>query len=158
MKALETIMLAVMLTLALASVPAEAQEKSEGDKRLAEMMKATQAGERHRQLDVLAGSWDVVVTFKYGAGPERQGKASSEAKWILGGRFLHQEYKSESGQETLQFIGYDNQQKHFFEIKMDNKDTGVLYTEGAISEDEKVITNYGDRTDPMTGETRNCAQ
>ena len=36
---------------------------------------------------------------------------------------------------------------------MDNMDTGVLHTEGSISADEKVITNIGERTDPLTGKT-----
>ena len=154
MEALVKITLAVTLALAATFIPSYAQEKGEREKKVAEMMQATQPGKRHKQLDVLAGSWDVVVKFKYGSGSERQGKASSEAKWILGGRFLQQEYKSESGQVTLQFMGYDNQKKKFFEVKMDNMDTGVLYTEGTISEDGKVIINVGDRTDPMTGETR----
>ena len=151
MKALAKIILVSTFVLVVALVPSYAQEKRE---KMAEMMKATQPGERHKQLDILAGGWDVVVRFKYGPGPERQGKASSEAKWILGGRFLQQEYQSETGQVTLQFIGYDNQKRKFFEIKMDNMDTGVLYTEGTISDDGKVITNVGDRTDPMTGDTR----
>lgn len=154
MKARGKIILVVPLALVATLVPSFAQEKAERDKKMAEMMQNTQPGARHKQLDVLAGSWDVVVRFKYGLGPERQGKATSEAKWILGNRFLQQEYKSESGQVTLQFVGYDNQKKKFFEVKMDNMDTGVLYTEGAISEDGKIITNLGDRTDPMTGETR----
>lgn len=55
---------------------------------------------------------------------------------------------------TLQFLGYDNQKKKFFEVKMDNMDTGVLYTEGTMSDDRKVITNVGIRTDPLTGESR----
>ena len=55
---------------------------------------------------------------------------------------------------TLQFIGYDNQKKKFFEVKMDNMDTGVLFTEGTVSEDGKVISNAGNRTDPVTGETK----
>lgn len=154
MKAPVKTMLAGALALVAAFLSSYAQEKGEKDKMMAEMLKATQPGERHKQLDGLAGSWDVVVRFKYGPGPERQGKASSEAKWILGGRFLQQDYQSESGQVTLQFVGYDNQKKQFLEVKMDNMDTGVLYTEGTISEDGKVITKVGNRTDPMTGETR----
>jgi hypothetical protein len=75
-----------------------------------------------------------------------------EAKWILGGRFLQQDYQS-PGLNVLQFLGYDNQKKKFFEIKMDNMDTGVLRTEGSISADGKVITNIGERTDPVSGQT-----
>ena len=153
MKPLVRTVLALIITLVTASLPLYAQGKSERDEKMARMMQATQPGEHHKQLDALAGSWDVAVRFKYGPGPERQGKASSEAKWILGGRFLQQEYQSESGQVTLQFVGYDNQKKKFFVIKMDNMDTGVLYTEGTMLADAKVIIYSGDRTDPMTGET-----
>lgn len=143
--------LAVTLFLLSNFFPLSAQDKTEMDKKMAEMLKATQPGEQHKHLDVLVGSWDVVVKFKYGPGPERQGKASSEAVWILGGRFVQQEYKSQSGQVTLQFVGYDNQKKKFFEVKMDNMDTGLLYTEGTASDDRKIVTNVGERTDPMTG-------
>lgn len=149
----EMILLTTIVLMA-AFVPSFAQEQSQRDKKMAEMMNATQPSEHHKRLDSLAGSWDVVVRFKYGSGPEREGKASSEAKWILGGRFIQQEYKSESGQVTLQFVGYDNQKKKFFEVKMDNMDTGVLLTEGTVSEDGKVISNAGNRTDPVTGETK----
>jgi hypothetical protein len=108
-------------------------------------------------LDSLAGSWDVATKFRYGPGPEREGKAKSESKWILDGRYLQQEYASEiAGRPfiTLQYLGYDNQKKKYFEIKMDNAETGVLHTEGTISPDEKTITNIGDRTDPMSGQSQ----
>jgi Protein of unknown function (DUF1579) len=149
-----TLKMMIVLALALDVAFVQSYAQQPEAKKMAEMMKATQPSERHKQLEPLAGSWDVLVRFKYGPGPERQGKAKSEAKWILGGRFLQQEYQSESGQVTLQFIGYDNQKKKFFEIKMDNMDTGVLYTEGTLSEDGKVITNVGERTDPVTGEKK----
>lgn len=154
MKTLFMIICAITLALAIVFAPVKAQQKDQKSKNMQEMLKATQPSERHKQLEVLAGSWDVLVRFKYGPGPEREGKASSQAKWILGDRFLQQEYQSESGQVTLQFQGYDNQKKKFFEVKMDNMDTGVLYTEGTISEDGKVITNVGIRTDPITGESK----
>ena len=153
MKPLLDLTLILLFALATTSIPSYTQEKNDREK-MAAMMRATQPGERHNKLDILAGSWDVVIKFKYGPGPERQSKASCTAKWILGRRFIQQEYKNESGQEVLQFIGYDNQKKKFFEVKMDNMDTGVLRTEGTISEDGMTITNVGDRTDPSTGDTR----
>jgi hypothetical protein len=113
----------------------------------------TQPGEHHKQLDSLAGSWNVAITFRLGNGPERHGSATCEARWILGGRFLEQQYKSDSGLEVRQFVGYDNQKKKFFEVKFDNSDTGVLHTEGTISDDGKRITNFGDRLDPVTGKS-----
>jgi hypothetical protein len=145
------IMMVITLLLLVFSLPVAAPQEKRQDR--AEMLKATQPGEHHKQLESLAGSWDVVVKFKYGPGPERQSKARCEAKWVLGGRFLQQEYENESGQRVLQFFGYDNQKKRFFISKMDNMDTGVLYTEGDISEDGKAITLVGNRTDPLSGKT-----
>ena len=144
-------MKALMLAIGAAALAISApQDQSQ---KIAEMYKMTQRGEHHAQLDGLAGNWSVAVTFKLGPGTEQKSKATSEAQWILGGRFLQQHYKSETGLEVWQFIGYDNQKKRFFEIKLDNMETGSLFTEGTISPDGKVITNYGDRLDPMSGKS-----
>ena len=54
------------------------QEKSsqlEPAKSMADMKKASKPGENHKQLDVLAGIWDVTIKYKLG-GVEREGKAS----------------------------------------------------------------------------------
>jgi uncharacterized protein DUF1579 len=112
-------------------------------------------GKEHRQLDPLVGKWDVVVRYTLG-GKEREGTAESEAKWVLDGRYLQQEYKSDfSGRPftVLQFLGYDQHKKRFFEIKMDSMDTGIMHNEGTISNDGKVLTCSGDRIDPTTGKT-----
>jgi Protein of unknown function (DUF1579) len=143
----------VLLMLTFGTLIVQSQERRTSEM---EGTNPTQPGKYHKLLGVLAGSWDVTVKFKYGSGPERENKANSEAKWVLGGRFLEQEYTADLGGMPLfitQYVGYDNQRKKFFEIKFDNMDTGVLHTEGAISDDEKVITNVGERTDPMTGKS-----
>jgi uncharacterized protein DUF1579 len=117
------------------------------------LMALTQPGEHHKQLGPLAGSWAVAVKFKFG-GREMVASATCESKWVLGGRFLEQDYKAASSGMPLdvkQYLGYDNQKKKFVEIKMDNMDTGVLHNEGTISADGKVITFLGERIDPLTG-------
>ncbi len=139
------------LALAVAVQSFASAAPQEQSREMAQKQKLLQPGVHHAELDRLAGSWTVAVTFKLGPGAEYQSTATSEAKWILGGRFLQQQYKNESGLEVLQFLGYDNQKERFFEIKMDNMETGLLRTEGAISPDGNVITNYGDRIDPLSG-------
>ena len=148
-----TLIVAATVVVVTGVTPSTAQDKPAMDKKMAEMMKNTEPGEQHKLLDMFVGNWDIVVRFRYGGGPEREGKAASAAKWILDGRFIQQDFTSQIGQVTLQFVGFDNQKKKFFEVKMDNRDTGVLYTEGTASADGKTITNVGIRTDPMTGET-----
>jgi hypothetical protein len=54
---------------------------------------------------------------------------------------------------VVQVLGYDANRKKFFELKLDNMDTGVMHNEGTISVDGKTLSMRGDRTDPMTGQT-----
>jgi hypothetical protein len=110
-------------------------------------------GPAHQRLGDLAGTWDVTIRYKLGD-KEHEGKASCEAKWILEGRFLQQDYKSNfqgKPYEVIQLLGYDSAAKKSIEIKLDNLSTGVMHNEGSISEDGKVITNLGKSLDPATG-------
>jgi hypothetical protein len=109
-------------------------------------------GAVHKQLDVLTGKWDVEVTYILN-GKENRGKAQCESRWVLDGRFLQQEYRSQLlGKPfvVLQHLGYDNQKNKTIEIKMDSLSTGVLHNEGSISKDGKVISNEGESLDPRT--------
>jgi hypothetical protein len=110
-------------------------------------------GALHKKMVGLAGSWEVDVTYVLNDG-ERKGTARCESHWILGGRFLQQEYSSNfMGKPftVLQLLGYDNQKKKTIELMMDNLSTSVLHNEGSISDDGKVITNEGESLDHQTG-------
>jgi hypothetical protein len=110
-------------------------------------------GPVHERLGDLAGSWDVKIRYNMGD-KEHEGTANCEAKWILDGRFLQQVYKSQfQGKpfEVVQLLGYDSVGKKSIEIKLDNLSTGVLHNEGSVSDDGKVITNFGKSIDPATG-------
>jgi len=116
-------------------------------------MKADEPGPIHQRLNELAGSWDVTVRYTMGD-KQHEGKATCEAKWILDGRFLQQEYHSRlqgKPYQVVQLLGFDNLRKKTLEIMMDNLGTGVLHNEGSISEDGKVITNLGETIDPVSG-------
>jgi hypothetical protein len=116
-------------------------------------VKTDMPGAIHQHLADLAGSWDVSTRYVIG-GKEHEGKASCEAKMILGGRFLQQDYSSRfQGQpyHVLQVWGYDNTRKKSIEIMMDTNGTGLIHNEGTVSEDGKVITNLGESLDPQSG-------
>jgi hypothetical protein len=81
------------LALAIAVQSFASAAPQEQSREMAEKQKLMQPGVQHAQLDRMAGSWTVAVTFKAGSGAEYQSTATSEAKWILGGRFLQQQYK-----------------------------------------------------------------
>ncbi|HWP30132.1 MAG TPA: DUF1579 family protein [Fimbriimonadales bacterium] len=113
------------------------------------MMEMGKPGKYHKILDSLAGDWDVVVKYKM-EGKEQEGKATLQSKWILDGRFLQQEYKSNfmgSPFTVIQILGYDNQNNEPFVFHINSMETGALHTKGKISEDGKVITTSGEFID-----------
>jgi hypothetical protein len=110
-------------------------------------------GPIHERLNNLAGNWDVAIQYKLGE-KTHNGTATCEARWILDGRFLKQDYNSKFGDKpfhVIQLLGYDTGRKKTIEIKLDNMSTGVMHNEGSISDDGKVITNVGESLDPATG-------
>ena len=130
--------------LILASSAAFAQD----DKKQSQADTPRMPGSVHKRLGELAGTWNVSIRYIIGD-KQHEGKATCEAKMILGGRFLQQEYSSRfQGQpfHVLQLLGYDNARKKSIEIMMDNLGTGVLHNEGTVSDDGKVITNSGEST------------
>jgi hypothetical protein len=110
-------------------------------------------GPVHKRLGELAGSWNVSVRYVIGD-KQQEGTATCEAKSILGGRFLQQDYTSNfQGQpfHVLQILGYDNARKKSIEIMLDTMGTSVLHNEGTVSDDGKVYTNSREPLDPQTG-------
>lgn len=119
----------------------------------AKAVKRDSPGPVHRRLNDLVGTWDVAIQYKLGD-KTYNGKATCEAKWILDGRFVQQEYKSRFQGEpfqVIQLLGYDNPKKKTVEIMIDSRSTGVRHNEGSISDDGKVITNFSEGRDPATG-------
>jgi Protein of unknown function (DUF1579) len=113
---------------------------------------ADEPGPVHKRLSNLAGTWDVALQYTFGE-KQHAGKATCEAKSILDGRFLQQDYHSRfQGKpfHVVQLLGYDNRRKKTIEIMMDNLGTGLLHNEGGISENAAVITNQGESVDPLT--------
>jgi hypothetical protein len=115
-------------------------------------VRSDEPGPVHNRLNRLVGNWDVALQYTLGD-KQHAGKATCEAKWILEGRFVQQDYQSRfQGKpfHVLQLLGYDNQRRKTIEIMMDNLGTGLMHNEGSISDDGKVISNLGEGLDPLT--------
>jgi hypothetical protein len=126
---------------------------AQDDKKQDQTARADAPGPVHKRLGELAGTWDVSTRYIFGD-KEREGKATCEAKMILGGRFLQQDYDSLfQGQpfHVLQLLGYDNARKKSIEIMMDTMGTGIRHNEGTVSVDGNVISNLGESIDPQSG-------
>ncbi len=146
----------------LVAAPAIAQEAKKGGDDEAAMMARWQAyatpGEGHAALKPIAGSWTATVKMwmQPGASPQ-ESAATSEAKWIMGGRYLQEDVKGSFGGMPFEgrgLTGYDNLKKKYVGTWVDNMGTGIETSEGAFDAATKTLTSISEGLDPMTGKTK----
>ncbi|WP_447970464.1 DUF1579 domain-containing protein [Nitrospira sp. M1] len=139
--------------------PAGAHEESMGPA-MKTMMDKWQAyatpNNNHEVLTPLVGTWRHVVKWwmKPGSVPEVS-KGTSEAKWLMGGRYLQHTAKGMSmGQpfEGIGFTGFDNKKRKYQTIWMDNMGTGMMTGEGTYDPGQKTLTDQGLYTDALKGQ------
>ncbi len=151
----------------LLAAPLIAQEKKSeqppaGEDETARMMEAwakiATPGEHHAHLKPLEGKW--TVTGKQRMSPEApwsDHNGACEARWVLGGRFLQQNYTGQAmipempEFEGLGIFGYDNAKQKYTCVWMDNYGTMTMTGEGTCDASGKVITLKFEFDDPFTG-------
>lgn len=131
-----------------------AQEKpSAPDPGMEAMMKAGTPGEPHRKLDAFAGAWNAKVSMWMAPGTEPAVmEGTSEARWVMGGRYLEQRFTgSFMGMpfEGLGYTGYDNVKKQYWGTWMDNMSTAMMLSTG--SSEGNTWTFTATMSDPLTG-------
>ena len=120
-----------------AAIAASQQEKPKG-----QALNPDVPGLVHKRLGDLAGTWDVTVRYIMGD-KENLGKATCEAKLILDGRFLQQDYTSRfQGQpyHVMQLLGYDNTRK-----EIDRDQAGQLRHRGLAHRGDRFRGRQGDQ-------------
>jgi hypothetical protein len=134
-----------------------ADDKKAADEKAAmeAMMRAATPGEPHKLLATMAGSWDISMkAWMDPSKPPEESKATSEAKMILGGRYLEEKITGSFG--GMEFLGqalqaYDNvQKKHIFAF-IDNFGTGISTADGKYDAEKKTISYNGEEIDPLSG-------
>ncbi len=158
------------VALALAAGQAMSQDKdggkpkipdpgSEMEKMMQAYAKAAEPGPNHKRLDPLAGNWNCLARFWEGpgGGPQHESKATYKRTWILGGRFLQDNYESQFMNKPFSgfgLMGYDNQKKHYVSLWTDTMSTGFMIMTGEADATGKVITLTGEMDDPVTGQLK----
>lgn len=126
---------------------------------MAKWMEAGTPREFHKKLDAFVGNWKGVSKYWMGPGQESQSSESTmTVTWVLGGRFLKQEYKGEvMGQpfEGMGLWGYDNLKKKYTASWADNMTTAIMTELGTCDASGKTFTLLGSHDDPMTGKAVN---
>jgi hypothetical protein len=150
---------AFALGVAAPSVPAQQQGEKKMNPEQQAMMeawtKAATPGEGHKMLEPTVGSWNVASTsWQSPGGPPEKGSGTSENSWILGGRFVRENFTGEFGGMKFQglgYTGYDNIKKKYVGTWMDSMGTAIMMMTGTADPSGKVFTMTGTMDDVMTG-------
>lgn len=115
--------------------------------------KAATPAEGHRRLEPLAGMFRTKTTMQMDpSAPPDVTEGTSEHKWVLGGRYLHQSYKGTSmGMpfEGIGYTGYDNVQKKYVGTWMDCFGTGLMNSIGVGKPTDNLMEFESEVIDPM---------
>jgi hypothetical protein len=152
--------LAVVIALALPGVTGAQQGEQpkmspEQQAAMEAWMKAATPGEAHKALEPTIGSWNVTSTsWQTPASPPEHGAGTSENAWVLGGRFVKQDFQGEFGGMKFQglgYTGYDNFKKKYVGTWMDTMGTMMMTMIGTVDASGKVFTGISTIDDVVTG-------
>jgi hypothetical protein len=119
------------------------------------MMKAGTPGEPHKKLESMIGTWDTKVTMWMDPSkPPEQSTGTSENKWVLGNRYVQENFEGTfMGQpfSGIGYTGYDNITKKYTGTWMDSASTAMMNMTGKAEADGKTMKFSGTMNDPMTG-------
>jgi len=136
---------------------AESKAGAEQDEMMAAMAKLATPGPQHAVLKPLVGSWKTVTKAWMGPGEPQVSEGSSEVTWVLGGRFVTEEYKGTfMGKpfEGMGLFGYDNQHKEYVSTWADIMGTSITMSKGRADDGGKTLTYASMFDDPMTGQKK----
>lgn len=131
------------------------KEQQKENEMMAKWAAAGTPGAFHKKLDVFVGDWKSVSKFWMAPGQEPQtSEGEMRMTWILGGRFLKQEYKGQAmGRpfEGMGLWGYDNLKKKYISSWVDTMSTKIAIELGTCDASGKTFTSFGSHDDPITG-------
>jgi len=118
----------------------------------------SQPGPSHNLLNLFAGSWD--VTIKFWSSPDgepQESRGSSQLSWILGGRFLKEDFDGEALGERYQglgIFGYDSGARLFTTVWLDSLNTALALQKGHYLAEQNKFELTGEVYDPLLGRTK----
>ena len=112
-------------------------------------------GPSHKLLDMFVGEWESTIAFRSepGARPEVS-KGRSSIHWVLGNRFLQEDFQGEAGGERFQgmgLMGYDNGARAFKFVWIDSLNTALAVSSGRYSPDRNLFEMKSEMYDPLFG-------
>lgn len=118
----------------------------------------SQRGPSHKLLDMFVGDWNAQISFwsAPGADPQRS-RGTSSIRWILGDRFLQEDFKGDVVGEQFQgmgLMGYDNAARQFKTVWIDSLNTALAVSYGKFLAERNAFDMASDVYDPLLGRTK----
>ncbi len=128
-----------------------------GDKEpsLEDYAKASLPVAEHKALEPLTGVWTYTAKcwMKPGDAPQEMSGVSAR-KWILGGRFLHDQIentKPAADFQGLGLTGYDKAARKYTSMWVDSMSTAIQTSYGTVDKSGKVFTYHNEVNCPLLG-------
>jgi len=129
--------------------------KPDMDAMMKQMMEMGKPNEHHKALAALEGDWSVETSMQMAPDqPMMKSMGEAHNKLILGGRFLHGDYKGTFMNmpfEGVGLMGYDPMKKKHVSVWADSMSGGVMTSYGDCDGACKTITFTDEVDDPMSG-------
>jgi len=120
------------------------------------MKEAGTPGAGHEALQALEGDWIAEVHCFMDPGAKAEvHRGTASAQFILGGRFLEEEFHGEMMGKPFTgrgIFGFDNTKQKFVSIWLDDMNTAIQMSEGKGDHGNKVITLEGKSNCAATGQ------
>jgi hypothetical protein len=120
-------------------------------------MELAQPGPHHEHLAPFVGTWKGEVRMWMDPdAPEMTEESTAEIAWILGGRFLEWKTTGQFGgmpYEARTIEGYNNGEKRYEALSVDNFGTLILFSEGSCSDGGKTRVMSTEFADVIAGST-----
>lgn len=154
-------LLAVAVTVTLLTPALRAADKAttpsaEEQAMMKKMMEYGTPGEEHKRLEPMVGNFNAVVKMWMKPGDKpTESKGMATHTWIMGGRYLKQEFKGEwAGQpfEGLGYVAFDKVRQEYQSIWLDGMMTSIMYSAGTYDAASNTVRQSGTMSCPMTGD------
>lgn len=145
-----------------AAKPAAAPAKPDEATMMAAMAKQAEVTDNHRKLKSLVGKWQ--TTSRMWMAPDQkpvETKGSAEKHFILGDRFVQEEYKGVAMGKPFSgqgLTGYDNAKQKYTSTWADTMTTATFTTEGAADASGKDLVLTGSAYCPIEKRNKNFRQ
>lgn len=126
---------------------------ADGDEMMSAMAAESAPGKEHEALKPMLGSFTCSTKFHAPGMPPMESTGTVERKWILGGRYMAEEFKGNAmGMpfEGFGITGYDKLQKFYHSYWIDSMATGTWTQTGTADATGKNFTFAGENFDPIT--------